>query len=116
MILNTELAEQARVKMTLIIEHGRQKAINGMDSMFQEYKVREDYLVHPMDINYFNINNSVMTSITPVAEPVLKAQPTNYALDQLLSRIKMPKIFYNTLNTDSENEWSRDLWLQTSTN
>lgn len=111
MILNPELAEQAKVKMTSIIEQGRQKAINGMDSMFQEYKVRRDYLVNPMYINYWELNNQVMMSINLEAE-TLKEQPTNYALDQLLSRIKMPKLFYNNLNVESEDNWSRDLLVE----
>ena len=103
MILSPELAVQARAKMEHIIEAGQRKALNGMESIINEYGIRKDSLVPAAEIKYHHIINKERLTIGAKV-----VQTTTHSLSQLLERIKMPKTFYNALQGNKE-DWAVNL-------
>ena len=102
MILNPQLAEQARTKLQVIIDSGKKKAENNLKSIIEEYDVRKDFLVPATTINYQDISKQ------QVGIKDKEFHLTNYSLSQLLSKVGMPKTFFTTLQ-NKQTSWANNL-------
>lgn len=99
-------SEQAKTKLQAIINKGKERALNTLQSIEDEYGIRRDLLAPASAITY---------DLTP--EGVLKAAIgeqsvdfTNHALAQLYGRVNMPKTFADKLS-GMNTDWTRDLLL-----
>lgn len=102
MRLDGERLAQAREKMERIIEQGREKAMQSLNSIVAEYEVRNDMLVPAQGIRYDDLDTG---RIRVDSNPL---ELTGHSLNQLLGRVGMPKTYYNTL-TDERQGWATDL-------
>jgi len=92
-----------------IIATGQAKAVGGLENILKEYDLRRDYLLPSKAIEYDTdlVHNEVALTL-PTSKKPSSHRLTDYALGQLLAKIKMPRTFYDTLSQTDE-PWAMEL-------
>lgn len=104
-----DVYENAKQKLTQMIEQGNQKSRLALQDIMTEHEVRKDFLVPSTGLNYQMDENGF--------KPVFNNQTfrvTDHSYRQLLSKANFSKNYADYLSDlweDEKKEWAKDLFL-----
>lgn len=103
-------SEQAKTKLQAIINKGKEKALNTLQSIKDEYEIRRDLLAPASAITYDLTPEGVLKAAIREQSGEQSVGFTNHALAQLYGRVNMPKTFADKLS-GMNTDWTRGLLL-----